>query len=259
MSSEAAIEKFVERHFEDLGFVTKRQHTIQIGSNTGRADVVIYNKHFALLSDPLDHIAAIVECKAEGKMNDGIGQLKSYLCATDTRLGVFANSLFPEKWKYYENYGRNDIPEISRMKFTSILRNEKEKQEDFQRRIQKRTEQRIEQAATKLATSERIAERRELIINQEANKRIKENDFRSATEWNLKRALNIEKEIAKNGIASLKAEVRATEQHLKTALDNTKKEITSLKAEVSEKKGCLWTSILVLGGLLVIFLIAVNS
>ena len=165
----------------------------------------------------------------------------------------------PTNWKYYENYGRNRIEKISHKEFISILHNESQEQEDLQRRIQERAERFIDQKAGQLVTNARIQKRRKLIIDQEASKRIKENDFRSATEWNLKRALNIEKEIAKNGIASLRAEAKATEQHLKTALDNAKKEITSLEAEVSEKKGCLWTSILVLGGLLVIFLIAVNS
>ncbi|MDE0087364.1 MAG: hypothetical protein OXU23_16700, partial [Candidatus Poribacteria bacterium] len=49
----------------------------------------------------------------------------------------------------------------------------KQNQEDLQRRIQERTEQRIQQAAEKLTTSERIEERRKLIINQEAKRRIK--------------------------------------------------------------------------------------
>ena len=79
MTSEDVIEKHVARHFKKLGFVTKRQHTIQIGSNTGRADVVIY-KPFALFSDPLDQIAVIVECKAEKKVGHGVDQLYNDLC-----------------------------------------------------------------------------------------------------------------------------------------------------------------------------------
>ncbi len=217
--SEDTIEKFVASYFKKkLGFSTKRQHTIQVGSKVGRVDVVIYHKSFVLSSDPLDHIAAIVECKAQGKNGNGVDQLRSYLCATDIRLGVFANSLLPTSWKYYENYGRNDIREISREDFLRLLRNEKQNQEDLQRRIQKRTEQRIQQAAEKLTTSERIEERRELIINQEAKRRITENDYKSAAERNLQAALN-----------------------------NANKEIASLKEGVKGKNGCLWANILILG------------
>ena len=168
MSSEAAIEKCVERHFEKLGFATKTQYRIQIGSNVGRADVVIY-KPFAFLSEPLDHIAAIVECKARGKVGHGVDQLYSYLSATDTRLGVFANSPSPTNWKYYENYGRNNIAEITREEFERLLRNEKQNQEDFQRRIQARAEQRIDQIAERLVTETPIQKRL-----QEAKKRVKE-------------------------------------------------------------------------------------
>ena len=109
--SEDRIEKAVVDHFENLGFVTKRQHTIQIGSRVGRADVVVYKTTVQGLQVNLVDIAAIIECKAPGKVGHGVPQLHSYLCATDTRLGVFANSLFFHDWKYYENHGGNDIPE----------------------------------------------------------------------------------------------------------------------------------------------------
>ena len=241
--SEDTIEKFVASYFEKLGFSTKRQYTIQIGSKVGIVDVVIYHKSFALSSDPLDHIAAIVECKAQGKNGNGVDQLRSYLCATDTRLGVFANNRIPTSWKYYENYGRNDIQEISRKEFFNILDNEKQNQEDLQHRIQERTEQRIEQAAEKLTTSERIEERKELIINQEAKRRITENDYKSATEWHLKKALNDWKDASKQHIASLETEARASEQRLKNEIAYLKTEV----AEVKNKNGRLWASILILG------------
>lgn len=231
--TEPQIVKSVERHFKKLGFSTQREYRIQMGSSRRKADIVIY-KPFTLFSnpfffdDPLDHIAVIVECKAEGKINHGINQLKGYLCATDTRLGVFANSPSPAVWKYYENYGRNNIPEISREDFLSLLHNENQNQEELQRRIQARTEQRVKEAAERLATLKRIEERRELIIDQEANKRITENDFRSTIEINLK-----------------------------TALNNANQKIAFLEEEVKHKRGCLWTSVLVLG--IILFIIIANS
>ena len=227
--SEERIEKAVVRHFEDLGFVTKRQHTIQIGSRVGRPDVVLWKLAVEGLLIRYDSLAAIVECKAAGKVDHGIPQLHSYLCATDTRLGVFANSLFPTSWKYYENYGRNHIPEISREQFLSILRSESEKREEFQRRIQKRTNDLIQQESKKLVTDARIQERVAFIIDEEAKTRVNENDFRSATERNLK-----------------------------TILDNSKNEIASLKETVREKNGCLTWSILALGVLVAILLLTAS-
>lgn len=47
------------------------------------------------------------------------------------RLGVFTNSLLPTSWKYYENYGRSDIREISREDFLRLLRNEKQNQSEI--------------------------------------------------------------------------------------------------------------------------------
>ena len=227
--SEERIEKAVVRHFEDLGFVTKRQHTIQIGSRVGRPDVVLWKLAVEGLLIRYDSLAAIVECKAAGKVDHGIPQLHSYLCATDTRLGVFANSLSSTSWKYYENYGRNHIPEISREQFLSILRGESEKREEFQRRIQKRTNDLIQQESKKLVTDARIQERVAFIIDEEAKTRVNENDFRSATERNLK-----------------------------IILDNSKNEIASLKETVKEKNGCLTWSILALGVLVAILLLTAS-
>ncbi len=225
--SEDRIEKAVADHFEDLGFVTKRQHTIQIGSRVGRPDVVLWKLAAEGLLIRYDSLAAIVECKAAGEVGHGIPQLHSYLCATDTRLGVFANSLSPTSWKYYENYGRNHIPEISRDQFLSILRGESEKREDFQRRIQKRTNDLIQQESKKLVTDTRIQEHVALMIHEEAKRRVNENDFRSATERNLK-----------------------------IILDNSKNEIASLKETVKEKNGCLTWSILALVASVIILLIS---
>ena len=116
---------------------------------------------------------------------------------------------------------------ISRNQFLNILRGESEKREDYQRRIQKRTNDLIEQESRKLVTETRIKEHVALIIDQEAKRRVNENDFKSATERNLK-----------------------------TALDNSKNEIASLKETVREKNGCLIWSILALGVLVAILLLS---
>ena len=82
---------------------------IQFGARNGIADVV--------LADGNGSFAAIAECKGAGYVGHGIEQLKSYLSATDTRFGVFANRADRNQWKFYENQRRNCVTEIDRSKF----------------------------------------------------------------------------------------------------------------------------------------------
>ena len=82
---------------------------IQFGARNGIADVV--------LADGNGSFAAIAECKGAGYVGHGIEQLKSYLSATDTRFGIFANTVDCSQWKFYENRRANCIPEIDRSEF----------------------------------------------------------------------------------------------------------------------------------------------
>ena len=59
--------------------------------------------------------------KGIGYEDDGIEQLKSYLSATATPLGVFANSTDPDEWKFYENLGTNQFRTITRPQFESAV------------------------------------------------------------------------------------------------------------------------------------------
>ncbi len=99
-------------HFDKLevnGFSPDREYQIQFGTRNGIADVV--------LADGNGSFAAIAECKGAGYVGHGIEQLKSYLSATDTRFGIFANRVDKSQWKFYENRGANCIPEIDLSKF----------------------------------------------------------------------------------------------------------------------------------------------
>ena len=69
-------------------FFIETELEIQMGTAKRRADII--------LVDGKRNYAAIVECKRRGVQGDGIDQLKSYLCATDTPLGVFANSFIED-------------------------------------------------------------------------------------------------------------------------------------------------------------------
>ena len=109
---EGRVEEAVETYFSNLkvkGFSPETQHEIQMGSDNRKPDVV--------LIDEYGSFAAIAECKGAGFIGDGIDQLKSYLSATDTRFGVFANRADPKHWEFYENRRRNRFDKINRPEF----------------------------------------------------------------------------------------------------------------------------------------------
>ena len=99
---EAAVNYFSAK-LRDVFIETELE--IQMGTDKRRADIV--------LVDGGKNHAAIVECKRIGVRENGVAQLQSYLCATDTPLGVFANSLEPDDWEFYENLGRNQFKDIT--------------------------------------------------------------------------------------------------------------------------------------------------
>lgn len=108
MTPEGIVVAAVEQYFsqpEFQKFSTKQEYQIKMGSDKRRADVALMNSK--------GNLAAIAECKRPGVEGDGIDQLKSYLSATDTSLGIFANSTKPDSWNFYENLGRNRFREIT--------------------------------------------------------------------------------------------------------------------------------------------------
>lgn len=94
---EAVVHYFSEPPFRE--FFIETEHEIQFGSRNGFADVVLLDKSKGFV--------VIAECKQTGVVTYGREQLKSYLCATDTQFGVFANSKNPDEWEFYENLRRN--------------------------------------------------------------------------------------------------------------------------------------------------------
>ena len=104
---EAAVNYFSKPEFREL-FI-EAEYAIQMGSDNRRPDIV--------LIDGAGNFVAITECKRVGYVNNGIAQLKSYLCATDTPFGIFANSTDPDDWEFYENLRRNRFKEITHNQF----------------------------------------------------------------------------------------------------------------------------------------------
>ena len=102
-----------ESWFYDSGCKTVKEYGIQIGSCKTRADLVLI---------AYDKPIVIVECKHQG-VDTGVDQLKSYLCASSVRLGIFANAPTPVSWEYYLKSVHNDFTEI--------------RQSDFEKRVWK--------------------------------------------------------------------------------------------------------------------------
>ena len=89
-----------------------RECGIQIGTLHSRADFV--------LCDAEGNYIAIIECKyITSYDNDAYSHepLKSYLCATDTQFGIFAPSINPDSWVFYENLRHNRFQQITRAYF----------------------------------------------------------------------------------------------------------------------------------------------
>ena len=102
MVVEAVVNYFSTSEFSK--FFIETEYKIQMGADTRRADIVFLDRR--------ENFVAIAECKQTGVVTYGIEQLKSYLCATATQFGVFANSTDPGDWKFYENLGRNQFKGI---------------------------------------------------------------------------------------------------------------------------------------------------
>ena len=112
MTPEGIVVEEVVRYFSDprfQKFSIQKEYPIQMGSDNRRADVV--------LMDGADRLVAVAECKRVGVEGQGLDQLKSYLSATDTRFGIFANSTNPAAWDFYENLGRNQVRPMTRSEF----------------------------------------------------------------------------------------------------------------------------------------------
>ena len=154
----------------------KTEHKIQIGSFNCRADVVLLKLPF--FETHPNRLIVVVECKAVGKTGDGIEQLQSYLCATDTRFGIFAASLSADKWQYYENYGRNDFRLISQQKFEAQIGSQENAEADKEKEAKRRIEQAIE------LHSQRVEQRltnqyKDKEVNLQADFKKKESDLQA--------------------------------------------------------------------------------
>ena len=117
--SEDQIKDIVADYFKSLrialpGYSVKREYLIQMGSSLRKADIVFLRN---------GKLVAIAECKRTRRVEKGNEQLHSYLCATDTFLGIFANHSDPNKWIFWENHRHNNFLEIDRETFENYVYN----------------------------------------------------------------------------------------------------------------------------------------
>ncbi|MYB65065.1 hypothetical protein F4X73_10275 [Candidatus Poribacteria bacterium] len=109
---EARINDTVVKYFSDpkfTNFSIDRHCPIQIGPNSYLTDIVLRDAEGSFLT--------IVECKSLRNVDLDTQQLKSFLCATDTPYGIFASSIKPDSWVFYENLRQNRFQEITRADF----------------------------------------------------------------------------------------------------------------------------------------------
>lgn len=113
MTSHDRVVRAVEEYFSTLPLQGKSvdiEEPIQFGVKVGGfADVVLQAN---------DHFVAIAECKNPWDSRESArAQLKSYLCATGTLLGVLAIGKNPKDWVFCENQGNYYFKEISKDNF----------------------------------------------------------------------------------------------------------------------------------------------
>lgn len=107
---EAATGYLADTKFSKLSVI--RECRIQLGTFHSRADIV--------LRDAEGNFITIVECKRISDTDKGESShepLKSYICATDALYGIFASSINPDSWVYYENLRHNRFQQITRADF----------------------------------------------------------------------------------------------------------------------------------------------
>ena len=137
---ENQVKDIVAHYFESFptdssGYSVKREHLIQMGSARRRADVVFLRN---------GKLVAIAECKRTRRVENGNEQLHSYLCATDTFLGIFANDGDPNKWTFWENHRGNNFLEINRKTFENYIYNHDKAIQDREKNIKLEMEREID-------------------------------------------------------------------------------------------------------------------
>ena len=221
--NEDKVEEAVEIYFSKLdiqGFSPKRQHGIQMGSDNRITDVVLVNGDGSF--------AAIVECKGAGHVGHGVEQLKSYLCATDTRFGIFANRTDPEQWEFYENRRRNRFDQINRSEFEAgVVKGiaTRERLKDEIKALEKakddlgNKESELETEIAQLMQTERdLQDTHKQLISEIGKKRVQQGE--------------LETEMGK--LAKMEYDLQDTHKQLRKEIETTTQQHADFKQEITE-------------------------
>ena len=112
-----AVKKYFSESFPNSGFESKYEAPIDIGGKNGQADLELYVPE-------KDKRVVIAEAKKGKKdANYGRHQLFAYLSTTNTRFGIFANSLNRDNWIFYENLRHFRFRRIERSQFEEKVAN----------------------------------------------------------------------------------------------------------------------------------------
>ena len=162
-------------------YTVKTEHQIQFGSKKGFADVVLFAGRC---------LVAIVECKGLGKTGEGIEQLQSYLCASQARLGVFANSVSPNEWTYLLKSPTNEFTEINALSFHFRVRRAHKEQVTIEREIEQQRSEYVAVEAKNRVTHAAVQERANQMIEIEAKRRVTESAIQGEVAQQLEKKIN---------------------------------------------------------------------
>ena len=236
---EAVVNYFSKPQFRE--FFIETEHEIQMGTYNRRPDIVLLDKS--------EGFVAIAECKQIGVVTYGREQLKSYLCATDTQFGVFANSTNPDEWEFYENLRRNRFtPSMERFPFERkiatgrTIESIREEKNKLDREIQKASDQYAQKTREVGSSCKQLDELNEGI--ERKNKQlaqIKEEvaPLRKDNSDQKKENIRLKDEITQNSkrakvVEGLKLE--STRDSLREAIDSLSIEKDQLQNEIGTKE-----------------------
>ena len=133
-----------------------------------------------LVRDGTYEFAAIAECKGSGYVGRGRAQLNSYLSASNTRFGIFANRADPSKWEFYKEQEQNQYQEITCDQFKEEIRNLTDQdlqsarnqiatltsENDQLRRIQQDVQKELEEVQISLRSATRGIDRASTVVSE---------------------------------------------------------------------------------------------
>lgn len=218
-----------------LEFEIKTEYTIYLGRKRCRADAtLLLNKKPIIL----------VECKRHGQADEGIEQLKSYICGSVAHLGIFANSVDLHKWTFLE-MSNVLLPFIylNRVTFEEQVLIACQTEHETQEKIRLRSNHLINVEARKRATESKIRQETQRIIRQEAKARATESEIQSEVERQLRTELQ-----------TANREHGRVESELNTRIRGYTVKISDLKEELRKVRGYLWTALIVTFVILIIVL-----